>query len=77
MTKTLGDHKLQPPAMPLYLQTVGSALEVVKHTDLIGFLPRACSEALGFQGLAAARTRLTAWGRSVQAGCCGAKRWRM
>lgn len=40
VAKTFSEHKLQPPATPLYLQTVWSALEVVKHTDLIGFLPR-------------------------------------
>ncbi|MEY2803703.1 MAG: hypothetical protein RL657_1039 [Pseudomonadota bacterium] len=31
---------LRAPASPLYLQTVWSALEVIRHTDLIGFIPR-------------------------------------
>jgi len=31
---------LQAPATPLYLQTVWSALEVIQHSDLIGFIPR-------------------------------------
>ncbi len=31
---------LSAPASPLYLQTVWSALEVIRHTDLIGFIPR-------------------------------------
>lgn len=39
--KTFAKYGLQPPATPLYLETVWSALEVIKHTDLIGFIPRA------------------------------------
>ena len=31
---------LQAPATPLYLETVWSALEVIRHSDLIGFIPR-------------------------------------
>lgn len=37
-------HGLQPPATPLYLETVWSALEVIRHSDLIGFIPRPLAE---------------------------------
>lgn len=47
VAKTFSDHKLQAPATPLYLQTVWSALEVIKHTDLIGFLPKPLVQSAG------------------------------
>ena len=31
---------LLPPATPLFLETVWSALEVIRHTDLIGIIPK-------------------------------------
>lgn len=31
---------LRPPATVLYLETVWSALEVIRHSDLIGFIPK-------------------------------------
>ncbi len=31
---------LKPPTTPLFLETVWSALEVIRHSDLIGFIPR-------------------------------------
>lgn len=41
VAKTFGKYGLKPPTTPLFLETVWSALEVVKHTDLIGFIPKA------------------------------------
>lgn len=38
--KTFSKYGFKPPSTPLFLETVWSALEVVKHTDLIGFIPR-------------------------------------
>ena len=40
-----GEHGLKAPGTPLYLETVWSALEVIKHTDVIGFIPRPLAEA--------------------------------
>jgi DNA-binding transcriptional LysR family regulator len=43
--KVFGQHGLKAPGTPLYLETVWSALEVIKHTDVIGFIPRPLAEA--------------------------------
>lgn len=40
VAKVFGQHGLKPPSTPLFLETVWSALEVIKHTDLIGFIPK-------------------------------------
>lgn len=37
--KVFGRHGFKPPTTPLYLETVWSALEVIKHSNLVGFLP--------------------------------------
>ena len=39
-----GTHGLKAPATPLYIETVWSALEVIKHSDLVGFIPRSLAE---------------------------------
>lgn len=40
VNKIFSKYGLKAPATPLYLETVWSALEVIKHTDLIGFIPK-------------------------------------
>ena len=40
VSKIFSKYGLKAPATPLYLETVWSALEVIKHTDLIGFIPK-------------------------------------
>lgn len=37
-------HGLQAPTTPLYMETVWSALEVIRHSDLIGIIPRALAQ---------------------------------
>jgi DNA-binding transcriptional LysR family regulator len=40
VSKVFEQQGLQPPDTPLYLESVWSALEVIRHSDLIGFIPK-------------------------------------
>lgn len=40
-------HSLTPPACTLYLETIFSAVEMIKHTDLAGLLPAPVAAAAG------------------------------
>lgn len=47
VTEIFESYGLQPPATPLFLETVWSALEVIRHSDLIGFIPRPLAQRGG------------------------------
>jgi len=42
--QVFGQYGFQAPTTPLYLETVWSALEVIRHSDLVGFIPRPLAE---------------------------------